>query len=703
MRTKRIFSFTLALTLVLSLMNFGNYAVAAKPVKFTPPDVAISEVAWMGTVYSYNDEWIELYNNTDGDIDLTGWVLRSTDGDPVVSLDGVIPANTHYLLERTDDTSVPGIDADMIYTGILGNTGETLELVDASGLVMDTVDTWHAGDNDLKASMERIDTLAIGTDAANWMTATTEYDGGFGTPTATVMPFAAEIVISEISWMGTTYSYNDEWMELYNRTSSSIDITGWTLASADGDPSIVLSGSIPANGHFLLERTDDTSVPGVAADQVYTGILGNTVELLELRKPDGTLVDNVDAWYAGNNDTKATMARADYSVEGTVAANWVTSTEVYDGGFGTPLNTSSGTVTPPAGAWTPGNLEIHHINVGQGDATLVVGPTGKSLLIDAGESYWNSTADADVIGPYIENILGHKNLDYVLITHFHLDHIGYVGYGGLWNLVEVQGFTVGQMLHRDYNTYLGTTSGTFDNWKIYIEGAGNAKLNPVIAVEGTSQIDLGTGVAVDIVAVDGNGEIIPGNFSLETTPPSENDYSIAMNISYGDFDEFIGGDISGEYSTSSFDYKYHDVETGLAIEVGDIDVYRVNHHGSDHSNNDTFLGQLDPEVSIISVGDDNTYGHPRQPVMDKLLATSTVYMTEHGDPLTDTGSAIIGGHIVLKTADGITYTVNGDSYTATEPVRTDADGDGYFAEVDPNDGDAGTVPLPYGGTDPIYQ
>lgn len=355
------------------------------------------------------------------------------------------------------------------------------------------------------------------------------------------------------------------------------------------------------------------------------------------------------------------------------------------------------------GSWTPGNLEIHHINIGQGDSTLVISPTGKTLLIDAGETTWNTGTDAQTVGNYIQRVTGSKHLDYVLITHFHCDHIGYVGYGGLWNLVESQGFTIGQTIHRDYNTYLGDTSGTFNNWKTYLEGAGNSKLNPVAAVRGISQINLGGNVVADIKVADGNGDLNPGNFSQGVNPPSENDYSIGLLLSYYDFDEWISGDLDGEYYSSSYGYSYHDMERNAARLAGDVDIYRVNHHGSDHSNSALFINQLDPEVSIVSVGDSNTYGHPRQTVMDRLNATSQVYMTEHGDPTTDTGSAKILGDIVVKTSNGINYTVNGDSYTATEPARNDTDGDGFFAEVDLNDGSSLVQPQPNGGVDPAYQ
>ena len=355
------------------------------------------------------------------------------------------------------------------------------------------------------------------------------------------------------------------------------------------------------------------------------------------------------------------------------------------------------------GTWTPGNLEIHHINIGQGDSALIVGPTGKSLLFDAGESNWNSSAKAQIIGSYIQGVLGCKSLDYVLISHFHLDHIGYVGYGGLWNLVETQGFTVGTTFVRNYNAYLGDISGTFTNWKAYLEGAGQAKLHPATAIEGTSQVDLGAGVTFKIVTVDGNGAIIPGDFHNDANPPSENDYSIGAVLSYGAFDEWIGGDVDGQYQTGGFGYTYHDIELSVAPEVGDVDVYKANHHGSSHSSSATFINQLDPEVSIVTVGNGNTYGHPTQETIDRLLATSTVYMTERGNTNTNIGSAIVAGNIVIKTSNGSTYTVNGTPYTATEPTRVDTDGDGYFVEADPNDGNSSLIPAPNGGCGPNYQ
>ena len=78
-------------------------------------------------------------------------------------------------------------------------------------------------------------------------------------PSAAYTQSTRDVVISEIAWMGTTTSSTDEWIELYNNTGSAIDLTNWTLAAADGTPTITLAGTIPAGGHFLLERTDDTT------------------------------------------------------------------------------------------------------------------------------------------------------------------------------------------------------------------------------------------------------------------------------------------------------------------------------------------------------------------------------------------------------------------------------------------------------------
>ena len=140
-------------------------------VQAAPLDVAINEVAWSGTLANSADEWIELVNNTASPLDLAGWTLAASDGTPSILLDGTIPAYGFLLLERTDDLTVADVPADQFYTGYLSNTGERLELRDATGALVDSADGtggWPAGSaSPSYQSMERID-ARVPDLASNW-------------------------------------------------------------------------------------------------------------------------------------------------------------------------------------------------------------------------------------------------------------------------------------------------------------------------------------------------------------------------------------------------------------------------------------------------------------------------------------------------------------------------------------------------------
>ena len=357
-----------------------------------------------------------------------------------------------------------------------------------------------------------------------------------------------------------------------------------------------------------------------------------------------------------------------------------------------------------SGSWQSGYLEIHHIDAGEAVSTLIVSPIGRSLLIDAGETEWDQNDGAKVVGAYVRGVLGCARLDYAVLTHFHLDHVGFPGHGGLWHLVHEQGFAVGKVLHRDLYRYSGAASETLSSWRDYLQSEDGRALNPEIVTLGKGQVELGGEVAFAFVAVDANGAIAAGNFAADPAPPDENDYSVAALLRLGKLDYFTAGDMSGETLIArQGGYSYHDLETRTAAQVRDVDIYRVSHHGSSHASNPTLLAEMEPRVSIVQVADGNPNGHPAQGTVDRLLATSALYLTEHGDPGTNLGGGKVVGHVVVRTSTGIDYTVNGDRFVASDPARVDGDRDGYFVEADPDDHSAAEVPGPNGGCDATYQ
>ena len=124
----------------------------------------------------------------------------------------------------------------------------------------------------------------------------------------------AQVEISEVAWMGTATSANDEWIELFNTSVETITLEGWTLTTADKTPTIPLSGTIAGNGFFLLERTNDDTVLNVTADLIYVGALGNAGETLALFNAENSEVFRIEGgsgWPAGDNSTKETMQRVD--------------------------------------------------------------------------------------------------------------------------------------------------------------------------------------------------------------------------------------------------------------------------------------------------------------------------------------------------------------------------------------------------------
>jgi hypothetical protein len=153
--------------------------------------------------------------------------------------------------------------------------------------------------------------------------------------------------------------------------------------------------------------------------------------------------------------------------------------------------------------------------------------------------------------------------------------------------------------------------------------------------------------------------------------PSENDYSIAFVLTLGDFAFYSGGDLGGEDTKAHTGGRgghekrhdvYDDVETPIKDAVGNVEVMRVDHHGSPHSTNDAFVEALRPEVAIVSCGGGNAFHHPSPDVVARLQAFGPVFVTS-GLAKDWKGRAdaprVEGDITIAVSADGATYVVSG--------------------------------------------
>jgi len=276
-------------------------AAAANPL-----NIVINEIAWMGTNISANDEWIELYNNTEGPVNLDGWQLVAQDGTPKINLSGTIPANGFYLLERTDDTTVPNVPADRIYSGALENAGETLELYDNFGNLIDRLDDsggWSAGDNSTKQTTERK------TDG-NWQTSqnpegtpkdknsiviqaepqpkTEPEKPAVEEPTAEVeiqQTYPTGIVFNEILPSPEGKDSEEEWLEIFNQNDSETSLANWKISDTIG---VIKTYTFPEETKILPERYL------VIARPVSKITLNNEGDGLKIIQPDGKTADYVE-------------------------------------------------------------------------------------------------------------------------------------------------------------------------------------------------------------------------------------------------------------------------------------------------------------------------------------------------------------------------------------------------------------------------
>jgi beta-lactamase superfamily II metal-dependent hydrolase len=290
-----------------------------------------------------------------------------------------------------------------------------------------------------------------------------------------------------------------------------------------------------------------------------------------------------------------------------------------------------------------GKLQIHFIDVGQGDAAILISPKGETVLFDDGVSgYCNLPVS------YLKQI-GITKIDYHIASHYHADHIGCASQ-------VLKAFPLKKTAYDRGGSYPSSANGVFAK---YVKAVGTMRKTANPGEEFTLDANSTSPVRIAFVASNGNG--------ISTT--NENDLSLVAVIHFENFDVEMGGDLSG-YDTG----EYKDIETGIAGKVKQVEVYKVHHHCSSYSSNDAWLTAIKPKIGIISASSKTgkNYNHPTEECIERLhKAGILTYWTEQGTgAIAVPGYDVVGKNIIVEAeANKNEFTVkyNG-THTDTYPL-----------------------------------
>jgi beta-lactamase superfamily II metal-dependent hydrolase len=277
--------------------------------------------------------------------------------------------------------------------------------------------------------------------------------------------------------------------------------------------------------------------------------------------------------------------------------------------------------------WQNGYLDIHHINTGRGNAAFFVFPDGTTLLFDAGNIQVEpfeakypplrvtptrpdaSQTPAQWIANYIRQVMPKERkpqIDYAVVSHFHQDH--YASLIPLAQLIPIQKFV--DRAGPDYNYPLDLqqayqTDTLFQRYSAWAKKTGvetlragrkdQIRLNIKPAQYPNFQV---RNVKANAAIWDGKSDQAKIHFTpdsiLQNGKFNENPLSLALKISYGAFDYFTGGDMTGlsDYGNP----HWFDTETPTAKSVGQVEALTLNHHGNRDATNAFFVKTLAPKV-----------------------------------------------------------------------------------------------------------
>lgn len=241
-------------------------------------------------------------------------------------------------------------------------------------------------------------------------------------------------------------------------------------------------------------------------------------------------------------------------------------------------------------------MSVHFIDVGQGDSILVQSPNGKNLLIDGG----TKEAGKDVVNYLRQQKI--EKLDYVVATHPDADHIG--GLIGVLNSISIKNFVDSGKVH---------TTQTYEKMLQLIL---DKNIPFIVPIKG------------DKIPLDPDVEITVLNTGEDSN--DNNEASIVLKVQYEDVSFLLTGDADIGVEESML--KQYNLKSTIL---------KAGHHGSDTSSSEAFIREVQPKVTVLSYGKDNTYGHPKKEVMARLKnVNSEVYATaEEGNIVVKTNGA----------------------------------------------------------------
>ena len=262
------------------------------------------------------------------------------------------------------------------------------------------------------------------------------------------------------------------------------------------------------------------------------------------------------------------------------------------------------------------DLEIHFIDVGQGDCSLILW-NGSAMLIDSGES-----EEAKTVLKYLKR-QGVEKLDYIIVTHPHSDHMG--------SMSEViSAMEVGRVIAPKVSEELTPTSKTYES---FLKALKSKALKLTAAKPGT---------VYSFEASEENDKKPP---EFEILAPLDdydnlNNYSVVLRLTYDSTAYLFTGDAEKKAERDI-------LETGAKL---DADVLKVGHHGSSTSTGSGFLDEVSPDYCIIQCGAGNSYGHPHKDTIDAIEKAGAEWYSTDRD-----GTIVIysdGEKIYVQTANG---------------------------------------------------